>query len=85
MAHELSGLGDSPSLGPDNARITVVVFGDFQCEYSKTLVQSLVSIREEFGPDLRIVYRHFPITPLHKNALLAAEASEAARAVEDGF
>jgi len=40
----------------------------------------LARIRQEYPDDFRLVYRHFPLTPIHDKAQLAAEAAEAAGA-----
>jgi Na+/H+ antiporter NhaA len=64
--------------GPDDAPVTLVEYGDYQCPYCG---QAEVAIREllvEFGDDLRYVWRHLPLNDVHPNAQMAAEAAEAA-------
>jgi len=63
-----------PAHGPENAPVTIVEFGDFQCPFSKRLVPTLSQIREKYGDKVRIVFRQFPLD-LHDNAAEAAEAS----------
>ncbi len=63
--------------GPENAPVTLVEYGDFECPYcgqAEPVVRELLS---DFG-DLRYVWRHLPLTDVHPNAQLAAEGSEAA-------
>ncbi|QDP97788.1 Na+/H+ antiporter NhaA [Microlunatus elymi] len=62
--------------GPVDAAITVIEFGDFQCPHcgqAESIARSLLA--EE---DVRFVWRHLPLTDVHPDALLAAEATEAA-------
>ena len=66
--------------GSDDAPVTLVEYGDYQCPYCG---QAEVVIREllvSFGDDLRYVWRHLPLNDVHPNAQMAAEAAEAAAA-----
>lgn len=65
------------TVGPDQALLTVVVFSDFQCPYCARLQPALQALRREYGDDVRIVFRHLPLSS-HPRALLAAEAAVAA-------
>lgn len=72
-------LGDSPRRGPDDARVTVVVFSDFECPYctqAKTIAEQLI---ESYEDDVAVVFKHNPLD-FHDQAFSAAMASEAARA-----
>lgn len=66
--------------GNADARITLIEYGDFECPYCARAYQSLASLLPKYGRDLRLVYRHFPLTDMHPDAQPAAEASEAAGA-----
>jgi protein-disulfide isomerase len=66
--------------GPDDAPVTLVEYGDFQCPHCGRAYPILKSIQKTMGDQLRFVYRHFPISEDHENAIPAAEASEAAAA-----
>jgi protein-disulfide isomerase len=64
--------------GPANAPITVIEFGDFECPYcgrAEPVVRQLLT-----DTDVRYVWRHLPLTDVHPQAQLAAEAAEAAAA-----
>jgi Na+/H+ antiporter NhaA len=64
--------------GPARASVTVVEYGDFQCPYcgrAEPVVRDLLT-----DTDLRYVWRHLPLTDVHPQAQLAAEAAEAAGA-----
>jgi protein-disulfide isomerase len=54
-------------------------FGDYQCPPCGLLYPELKKIEDDYGNQLRIVFHHFPLTKIHKNALAAAHAAEAAR------
>jgi protein-disulfide isomerase len=64
------------SLGP-----TLLVFGDYECPYTRAAYRSIQSLEAESVP-FRFVFRHFPLEEIHPHALAAAEASEAAAAQE---
>ena len=66
--------------GPDNARLTLVEYGDFQCPYCGMAYPILERIRRRMGGDLRFVFRHFPLNQIHAEAQHAAESAEAAAA-----
>ena len=65
-------------IGPENARITIVEYADFQCPFCSEASIILKDIQEKYPEDVRIVYRHFPLVSIHDKATLAAQASEAA-------
>jgi protein-disulfide isomerase len=71
-------LGDSPVRGPADAKLTVVVFSDFECPFCARFETTLDQIRGSFGDDVRVVWKHLPL-PFHERALPAALAAEAAR------
>jgi NhaA family Na+:H+ antiporter len=67
-------------LGPQDAAVTMVEYGDYECPYCRQVVPIVRELRERFGDRLRYVFRHFPLTSVHPHAQLAAEAAEAAGA-----
>lgn len=72
---------DDPVLGPAEAQVTVVEFGDFQCPACGTLHPVLKHVKEQYADQsVRFVYRQFPLSQVHEYAQLAAEASLAAQA-----
>src|SRR5258708_3411139 len=64
--------------GDINAPVTVEEFADFQCPPCAALHYELRMIEAKYGSRLRVVFRNYPLQQIHKNALLAARASEAA-------
>jgi len=66
--------------GPEDAPVTLIEYGDFQCPHCGILAPELIRLREELPEDVRLVFRHFPLESLHDKANLAAQAAEAAGA-----
>jgi Na+/H+ antiporter NhaA len=66
--------------GAEDAPVTLVEYGDYQCPYCGQAEIAIRELLESFGDDLRYVWRHLPLNDVHPNAQLAAEASEAAGA-----
>jgi Na+/H+ antiporter NhaA len=64
--------------GPEDAPVTVLEYGDFECPYCGQAEPVLRELLREFGADVRYVWRHLPLNDVHPQAQLAAEASEAA-------
>lgn len=78
--------GEEPQMGPDDALITIVEFGDFDCPFCKQRASTLVELREKYGEDLRVVWMNYPLAG-HRNARPAANAALEARAQkgDEGF
>jgi protein-disulfide isomerase len=66
-------------LGPADAPLTLVEYGDFECPFCRAAEPVVETIRQRLGRRLRFVFRHFP-RPEHPHARHAAEAAEAAAA-----
>lgn len=64
----------APSRGPADALVTLVVFSDFECPYCGRLVETLDELATEHPEDVRIVFRHMPLS-FHPHAVGAAEAA----------
>ncbi|MEZ5449825.1 MAG: thioredoxin domain-containing protein [Thiolinea sp.] len=50
-----------PAKGPEDAKVVLVEFADYQCPHCKHAGDALKPIAEQFKDDLRIVYADFPI------------------------
>jgi protein-disulfide isomerase len=66
--------------GHDDAPVTLVEYGDYQCPYCGMAHPIVKAAQHELGSHLRFVYRHFPLAEIHPHARLAAQAAEAAAA-----
>src|SRR3989338_2987918 len=64
-----------PTLGPADAPVTIVEFGDFECPYCREAYPVIRTLAAEFGNKVRVVYPHFPVPEIHEQAVAAAEAS----------
>jgi protein-disulfide isomerase len=64
----------APSFGPDDAKVTIVEFSDFQCPYCTRAAAVTEQIKKQYGDKVRFVFRQFPL-PMHPQAHLAAQAS----------
>lgn len=64
--------------GPDLAPVNIVVYSDYQCPACQILAPVLKQLYETHPNDVQIVYRNFPLIPIHDKASLAGQASEAA-------
>jgi protein-disulfide isomerase len=59
--------------------IKVEEFGDYQCPPCGALHPALKKINEDYGSNIDFIFHNFPLEQIHKNALAAAQAAEAAR------
>ena len=64
--------------GPENAPLVLVKYGDYQCPYCRQAFPIVKRIQKFFKDDLRFVFRNFPLSTAHPNAMDAAAAAEAA-------
>src|SRR3954452_25232208 len=56
----------------------IVEYGDYECPYSRQAFREIERVEGELGDDVRLEFRHFPLTEIHPHALAAATAAEAA-------
>jgi protein-disulfide isomerase len=64
-----------PSVGPEDAPVTIVEFSDFECPYCGRIVPTLEKVRSTYPEQVRLVFRQFPLIGIHPNAMQAALAS----------
>ena len=64
--------------GPEDAPVTLVKYGDYECPYCGQLHPVLEELRKRVGERVRVVFRHFPLDSVHPRARRAALAAEAA-------
>ncbi len=66
--------------GPEGAPVTLIEYGDYECPYCGQAEVVIRGLLDEFGDELRYVWRHLPLNDVHPNAQMAADAAEAAAA-----
>jgi cyclophilin family peptidyl-prolyl cis-trans isomerase/protein-disulfide isomerase len=64
-------------IGNPNAKVTIIEYSDFQCPGCAAIAPVLPQLVERYPNDIRVIYRHFPLS-IHPLAPMAARASEAA-------
>jgi len=64
--------------GDPNAKVTLIEYGDFQCPACGAYYPLIKKLESDYARDLKVVYRFFPLTNIHKNAMVAAQAAYAA-------
>jgi protein-disulfide isomerase len=69
--------GDSPSIGPKNAKVTLIEYADFECPSCRQLDLILRDLLKA-QPDVRLIFKNFPLTDIHPWAMTAAEAGQCA-------
>jgi protein-disulfide isomerase len=69
---------DEWCLGDANAPVTILEYGDFECPHCAAARPVLAAVVHADPDTVRLVYRHFPVSSVHPQATLAAEAAEAA-------
>src|SRR4030095_858385 len=64
--------------GDATAAATLVGYGDYECPPCGTFDPIIRQLLDKYSGALKLEFRHFPLTRIHTNALLAAKAAEAA-------
>jgi protein-disulfide isomerase len=70
-------IGKSPVKGPENAKVTIVEFSDFQCPYCKRGADTMEELLKAYPNDVKVVFKNLPL-PFHPQAKPAAIAALAA-------
>lgn len=70
---------NDPALGPDDAPITIIEFADFQCPFcQRHALETYPRLIEEYGDQIRFVYKDFPLSSIHPEAYPSALAATCA-------
>ncbi len=68
-----------PKLGSAQAPVTIIEYGDFQCEFCKTFDETLKTVQAQYGDQVRLVWKDWPVASLHPEAVSAAVAARCAQ------
>jgi len=69
---------DDPFRGGIDANVVIVEFSDFQCPFCFESFPVIREIEQEYGDQIKIIYRDLPVSDIHPDAQKAAEAGECA-------
>lgn len=72
-------IGESPTTGAEASKIVLIEFSDFQCPYCAEAHKTIKQFMAKHQDEVLLVYKHFPLTAAHPEALPAAKAAWAAR------
>ncbi|HLC67299.1 MAG TPA: DsbA family protein [archaeon] len=64
--------------GSDNATVTILEYSDFQCPFCGQAEPTIKQILDKYPNDVRVIYKHFPLSQIHPYSEKAAEAAECA-------
>lgn len=83
-----SGNNEAPSIGdtePTNITygegttgVTLIEYGDFQCPVCASYQPIVQQIKDKYGDQITVQFRHFPLAEIHQNAVVASRAAQAA-------
>lgn len=68
--------GSDHAQGRLDAAVVLVEYGDYQCPYCGQAAQLVKRLQQRFGADLCLVFRNFPLTEIHPQAMPAAVVAE---------
>lgn len=77
-ASEKSGDIADHVFGKKDSKVVLVEYGDFQCPACFGSHPNIQALSEKYKDQIAFVFRNFPLTAIHPNALSAAAAAEAA-------
>jgi protein-disulfide isomerase len=69
-----------PFIGPSEAKVTVQIYGDFQCPACKAAEPALKLVMDKYQDRVAFVWKDFPLMSIHPNARAAANAAWCAKA-----
>ncbi len=67
-------------IGDKGAKVIIVEYSDFQCPSCATVEPTIHQLLDTYKGKVRLIYKYYPLTKIHKNAMPAAHAAECAAA-----
>ena len=77
-------VGDAPTMGPEDAKVTIIEYSDFQCPYCAKAESTVKRIQKNYAGKIRLVYKNFPLG-FHNEAFVSAEAGFCAHEQSNDF
>ena len=77
VSETATAIGDR-TFGDTSSKVVLIEYGDFQCPGCGGAFPQLKTIKEEYKDKIVFIFRNFPLTAIHPNALAAATVAEAA-------
>lgn len=77
-ANDQNGQIADHTIGNTESSVILIEYGDFQCPGCRAAHPQVKEVVEEYKDRIAFVFRNFPLTSIHPNALAAAAAAEAA-------
>jgi protein-disulfide isomerase len=71
-------VANSPLKGPRDAKVTIVKFSDYQCPFCAQSAPLVDEVLKAYPTNVNFVYKQFPLTTIHPNAMPASKAALAA-------
>lgn len=72
-------IGASPTTGTESSKVVLIEFSDFQCPYCAQAHDTLKELIVKHPDEVTLAYKHFPLAPIHAEAMPAAKAAWAAQ------
>ncbi len=70
---------DDTQVGPKDAKVKMILFGDFQCPYCKSFFdQSFKKAMGDYNNQVLFVFKHIPLSSIHDKAVATSLAAECA-------
>jgi protein-disulfide isomerase len=70
--------GSNHVVGAGKKNVTLIEYGDLQCPACKSYYPLVKEIKNTYGDDIKFQFKHFPLVQIHRHAMIAARAAEAA-------
>ncbi|MDZ7798654.1 MAG: thioredoxin domain-containing protein [Patescibacteria group bacterium] len=71
-------IADDDNIRGSGNKLIFVEYSDFECPYCTRHAPTMEELYQEYKDQAKFVFRHFPLTSIHQNAQIAAEAAECA-------
>ena len=77
--------GEDMLKGDAEPLVVIVEFSDFQCPYCSRFTNTLKEVTKGYDKDVAVVFKQFPLTSIHPDAMGAAQAALAANEQGKGW